>query len=270
MRQSQQIKLFSNRSARLFLIVLGCASTAASQERHPIVNGKPVSESELAAVLKLAPAELSSVLSKNPDELLRYYGLVDRLAGLAEKANLPSGSPLKEQIELARKQLLATAISDRYFSDHPVTPEDELQFYAAHKDEYTAALVKGLCVPVESSGKAADARAKAESLAKQIQSGAEFDALAAEYPIRDFGNVISKTDKTVPEPIRSAVFALTPGRDTAPIPLAGGVFILRLQSVSVKPLNEVRGDVVQRVSNERFFNWMAEIRKAVTVEYSPR
>jgi parvulin-like peptidyl-prolyl isomerase len=253
----------------IFLFVFGCASPALSQQRQAIVNGKPVTEAELTAVLKLAPAELSAVLSKKPDELLRYYGLVDRLAGLAEKANLAAESPFKEQLELARKQLLATAISDRYFTDHPVTPEEEQQFYSAHKDGYTSALVKGICVPIESAAKAAEASAKAEELAKQIGTPADFDGMAAKYPIRDFSNTIGKADAKIPEAVRSAVFGLKPGSHTSPIVLPSGVYILRLESLTVKPLAEVRGDVVQQLSAERFFAWMAEVRKSVTVEYSP-
>lgn len=164
------------------------------------MNGKTVSQADLDAILKLAPAELRPAITKNPQELLRYYGFVQRLAEMAEKEGLANQSPLRERL----------------------APD------------------------------------------------ADFDALAAMYPVRDFANVIGKADPKISEAIRSAVFALRPGAVTKPIALANGVYLFLLEGIDVPPLESVRGQLSQHLANERFLQWMADIRKSVTVESSPR
>ncbi|MBS1855535.1 MAG: peptidyl-prolyl cis-trans isomerase [Acidobacteria bacterium] len=231
------------------------AVAMAAQQRPATVNGRTVSQAELDAIIKLAPAEVRPVISKDPQELLRYYGVVDRLATMAEKDGLANESPLKEELALARMQLLATATSGRYFNEHPVSAADEQQYYAAHIDVFTSARVKGAKPPAGSSA---------------ASPGADFDALAAKYPNHDFADVIGKTDANVPEAIRTAIFELKPGGVTKPIALPGGVYLFRLEGVDVKPLDEVRGQISQRVGNERFLQWMADIRKSVTVEPAGR
>ena len=234
-----------------------------------IVNGKPVTKAELDLLLKLAPAELQAMLSKNPGALLDYYGFVDRVAELAEKGNMAAESPVKERLSVARKQILADAANERFFNDHPSTREDEEKFYSEHLDDYTSALVKVVYVPIRQAGDEPAAKAKAESLVKQLGMGAEFDELAEKYPLADFRNVIKKSDTGVSEPIRTAVFALKKGGTTGPIVLPNGVYLLRLQDLSVKALNDVRGDVADRLANDRFRAWIAEIRNSVTVQTSP-
>jgi hypothetical protein len=233
------------------------------------VNGKPVTKAELDAILKLAPVELQAVLAKDPNALLQYYGLVDRVSEMAEKSKLAEQSPIKEQLLLARKQILTNASYERYFIDHPTTRENEEKFYAEHLDDYTSALVKVAYVPIRAPGDEAAAKTKAESLVKQLGMGATFDEHAEKYPLAEFPNVIKKSDTQTPEPIRTAVFALKKGGTTSPIVLPNGVYLLRLQDLSVKALNDVRGEVADRLANDSFRAWIAEIRKSVTVETAP-
>jgi hypothetical protein len=81
--------------------------------------------------------------------------------------------------------------------------------------------------------------------------------------------VIRKSDAGIPEPIRTAVFALKKGGTTSPIVLPNGVYLLSLQDLSVKALNDVRGDVADRLANDSFRVWIAEIRKTVVVQAAP-
>jgi parvulin-like peptidyl-prolyl isomerase len=251
------------------LLLVACIVGGLSAQTAT-VNGKPVSQGELDALLKFAPAELRSVLTKDPSELLRYYGLVDRMAEIAEKDNLPGESPLKEQLALARKQILTNAVYERFFTEHPSTPESEQKFYAAHIDDYTSALVKTAFVPIHAPEDESAARSKAQSLVKQLAMGAEFDELVEKYPADGFPAVFKKSDANVPQAIRTAVFALKKGETTTPIVLSIGVYLVRLQEISVKALDEVRGDVAQRLSTEGFFAWIEGIRKTVVIDTAPK
>src|SRR5262249_636480 len=159
----------------------------AQEKTPPMVNGRPISEEEKSAIMSLAGPELGPVISRNPEELLRFYGLIDRLAEIAEKEKIADESPVKEQLQLAltlqRKKVLADALAQQYVTRHPVTAEDEKKYYAAHLGDYTVAHVQGLCVPIATEKESGAAKAKADELAAQLAKGAGFAALAAKYPV---------------------------------------------------------------------------------------
>jgi parvulin-like peptidyl-prolyl isomerase len=261
---------FSRRVSKLLLLAAPLAMILAAQDAPvAIVNGKAVTKAEVDALLEVLPAEQRTAVSKDPTALLRYYGMLERISEIAEKAKLPEQSPIKEKLMMARRYSLFMTISERYLADHPSTPEDQEKFYKEHLDDYTSALVKVVYVPINGAGDESAAKAKAQSLVKQLAMGADFDELAEKNPLTGFPNVIKKSDTTAPEAIRTAVFALKKGGATAPIALANGVYLIRLQDLSVQALNDVRGDVTQRVDIARFSAWMLGIDQSVTVEIQP-
>src|SRR4051794_31844588 len=104
----------SHRIAKLLLLAAPLAMILSAEDAPTAtVNGKPVTKAELDAILKLAPVELQAVLAKDPNALLQYYGLVDRVSEMAEKSKLAEQSPIKEQLLLARKQILTNASYER-------------------------------------------------------------------------------------------------------------------------------------------------------------
>jgi parvulin-like peptidyl-prolyl isomerase len=232
-----------------------------------MVNGRVVSQAELDAVLSMAEPEVRPVVAGNPEELLRYYGFIERLAEIAEKQKLADESPLKEQLLVARKKALAQALSNQYVTDHPATPEELKQYYDAHVADFTVANVKALCVPIANEADREGAKAKAEGLVRQVRNGGDFGALAAKYPMpAGFSNTIRKSDQAIPDIIRTLVFQLKPGEVTAPITLPSGVFLLRLEKVQVKPFDEVRAEVSTLAVNQAFLKWVESVRKTVDVK----
>jgi len=258
-----------NRFAAHLLPLWLLASFAAFPQTSPrvTVNGKALTETQLEVVTKVAPPELRPLIVKDPKELLRFYGFIDRMAELAEKANLDADSVVKERLAFGRKQILADELMQRYGAAHPVTAEDEQQYYEGHLDDYTSALVKVIFVPVRPTAGAKAANARADELARQLTHGANFDALAKRYPVEgNFSNVIGKRDAATPEAIRTAVFALSPGGTTAPITLSNGVYLIQLEKIGVKPLADARGEIVQQIATDRFLAWVNEVRSTVVVE----
>jgi PPIC-type PPIASE domain len=258
--------------SRRFLLLGFLPVVLSAQKPTPsVVNGHPVSQAELDSILKLAPAELKSVVLNNPEELLRYYGTVDRLAELAEKQHLADESPTKEQLMVARKQVLADALTNHYFSAHPVLPEDEKKYYETHLDDFTVAHIKGLCVPIATAAEATSAQAKAEQLAQQLRDGADFTAVAAKYPLpQGIPNTISQTDKKIPDAIRALLFVRKPGEFTPPIPTPNGVYIFRVDKIETKPFSEARVEANNLAGLQAFSEWLEGVRKTVDVKLGSR
>ncbi len=90
----------------------------------------------------------------------------------------------------------------------------------------------------------AEAKAKIEDLAKQIQGGADFGKLARDISDDktsaakdgDFGVV--KQDSSYPPAIKTAVFALKQGELSAPIRQPNGFYLIRAEEINQQPFNE--------------------------------
>ena len=133
-----------------------------------------------------------------------------------------------------------------------------------HKDDFTTANVTALQVPIRNESEAGAAKAKAETLWKQIQGGADFAALAKQYPVDGEFKTFKKSDK-LPQDIKDAVLALKPGAVCRPVARPNGVFLIRLDSLTVKTLQEARGDIVKTLQDSAYQKWMDGVRKSVVI-----
>jgi parvulin-like peptidyl-prolyl isomerase len=228
------------------------------------VDGKPVTQAQLEALIGQIPEQQKNAISGNPEELLRYYGFISRLAEMAEKAKLFEQSPYKEQLDLHRKTVLAAAMASEHGKDLNVSTADVEKYYEEHKDSFTTANITVVQVPVKNEADAAPAKQKADSLWKQLQSGGDFAAMAKLYPVDGDFKSFKKSDG-IPQEIKDAVFQLKPGQVTKPIARANGVFLIRLDSVVVKPLKDARGDVLKTIQDAKYQEWLDGVRKSVVI-----
>jgi parvulin-like peptidyl-prolyl isomerase len=229
------------------------------------VDGKPVNQAQLEALINLVPEQQRGAIAGNTDELLRYYGFVCRMAEMAEKQKLGEMSPYKEQLELGRKTVLAVAAMSEYGKNLGIKSADVDKYYEEHKDTFTTANVTIVQVPIASEKEAAAAKAKAESLRKQIKAGGDFAAMAKQYPVEGDLKSFKKSDAAIPNEIKDAVFALKPGEVTQPMARPNAVFLIRLDSLVVKPLQDARGDVLKTLQDSKYQAWMDGVRKSVVV-----
>ena len=65
-----------------------CCASAQTDEPHAIVDGKPVSLSDVQALMGSMPPQLQ----KNADELFRYYGFLNRMAAKGEAISWTNGA----------------------------------------------------------------------------------------------------------------------------------------------------------------------------------
>jgi parvulin-like peptidyl-prolyl isomerase len=226
------------------------------------VNGKPVTQAMLEELSQSVPPEQKRLLGDKPEDLLRYYAFITRMAELAEKQKLAEQSPYKERLDLARIQILGDAMMTEKGKDLNVSSAEVEKYYEAHKEQFTTVNVTVMQVPVKTDSELAAAKAKAESLSKKLQSGGDFDAMAKEYPVDGDFKSFKKSDN-IPAEIKDAVFALKPGQITKPIPRANGVFLIRLDSMVTKPLQDARGDVLKVLQDAMYSQWMNNVRESV-------
>jgi parvulin-like peptidyl-prolyl isomerase len=246
------------------LMAATCVFAQAPEMVRGTVDGKPVNQAQLEALINLVPEQARAGITGNQDELLRYYGFVSRMAEMAEKSKLWEQTPYKEQLELGRKTVLAVAQMAEYSKNLNIPAAEVDKYYADHKDDFTTANVTVVQVPLKSAADAAAAKTKAETLWKQVQGGADFAALAKQYPVEGEFHSFKKSD-AIPQEIKDAVFQLKAGGVTRPVALPNGVFLVKLDSLVVKSMSEARGDVLKTLQDAKFQAWMNDVRKSVVV-----
>ncbi len=247
------------------------------------IDGQKVLASDLQAVMRaVSPAQQQQIL-QDPRIFLETYGLMRRLAGMAEKGALDQKSPLKEQ--LAYNRMLALAQAQMSFAQNQIVvkPEEVKKFYGENKDVFSQVRIKVIYLPFSSGAASsgtpekktpteAEAQAKAEKLYADIQAGADFVKLVKENsgdPTSaakdgDFG-VISRSDN-LPEEIKTAVFALKQGQVTKPIKLPNGYYLLRVEELTVQPLEKVEAKITDDLLNMRMNDWMKGIKDSIEVK----
>lgn len=253
-------------------------------ESVAVVKGRRLTAGELLAVLRGASPQIRQNLRANPKQFLVELARMNSLVEYAEKEGLPEKSPYREQLAWVRSDLLSQAILNDFNLRHPVTAEQEKQYYESHRDDFTEARVKVIYIPFVADPKAQgsgggkhrseeQARTLAESLRTQIQGGADFIELVRKYSEDadsrakdgDLG-VIRRKDQ-VPDRIKAAIFTLQPGQVSELVRQPNGFYLFRLEEIRTKTLDEVRDEVNREAQSAKFQSWFDGIRKSVAVTY---
>lgn len=249
-----------------------------------VVDGRKVTAADLEVVFRaVSPATRQQAL-RSSAQFLQQYGLLRRLAEMAEKNRLHERSPLKEQLEYNRMLAMAQAQLNEAQSRIRVSSEEARQYYEAHKDAYRQARVKVLYIPFSSqpaperngqgttSLTESEAKAKAEELLKQIRGGVDFVELVKRHsgdPVSrekggDFG-VIRKSDN-LPEEVKAAVFGLKPGEVSAPVRQPNGYYLFRVEEVREQPFEEVEQQIVEQLRQQKFSEWVQATQKSIEIK----
>lgn len=233
------------------------------------IAGKPITAEQAIEMMKPLPPEERKRLENNLQALLQQLYMENQIAEQATKMSLDQQSPWKEQLQLARANILTQAYLDKLSSNSAAgTATDPKQYYDAHAAEYDQVKISGIVIafsppgtPASSAGASrteAQAEEKATDLEKKLKAGADLSALArAESDIQQSaaqGGTLGEFivgDPNVPADIKAAVAKLQPGQIAEPVRANGRVYILRLDSRTRLPFEQVRAGIVARSQNER-------------------
>ncbi len=250
---------------------------------------------EFEKLVATFPADLQKAARSNPKQVMQSYFLMESLTREAEKEKLDETSPLKEQLQLHRMQLLAQTLVNRELQSIPVSAEDEQKRYDADQKKYEQAKVRGILIgfgdpqainaqvdmsnlkdPKVSLPKGLRTQAEAEAIAKDLvaeaRGGADFSALdKAKSDDKttgakggDFG--VTRQSDNLPSDVKKAIFSMKPGEVSDPIKQPIGYYILKVEERNTQPLSEVRQQVANDVRQERFQKWMAGKQKQFEVK----
>lgn len=248
------------------------------------VDGKAVTAAEMHGLFRTVGLPVQQNAAKDPQAFLRQYAMLKRLSELAEKNHLDQQSPYKEALAAGRMQILYQAAIQHTYENIPVQADEQKKFYEANRDRWAQAKVKVIYIPfshdppskTEPGAKKilreAEAKAKAESLVRQIRAGADFVKLVKEHSedptsVAKDGDfpLISKSDQ-IPDDIKAAVFALKKGEVSEPVRAANGYYIFRAEEMIVKPYDQVKDDIFNELKLARLREFLDSIQNSVEVK----
>jgi parvulin-like peptidyl-prolyl isomerase len=113
-----------------------------------------------------------------------------------------------------------------------------------------------------------DSQELAEELQTQIEEGSSFEQLAKEYSLADervFNGMMGPISRgTIPDVLRAAVDATTPGKLINPIDIEGRFALFRLEQILPASLEDPQ--LKQSLQNELFEKWLGEKIQDLTVK----
>jgi peptidyl-prolyl cis-trans isomerase C len=249
-----------------------------------VVNGVKVTAEDVKNMVANIPPQMQQAFATNPQQFMREYAWYMRIEALAEKAGLDKRSPYKERLEFQKMLTLVQAMYDQALTDVTVTRDTELEYYRENEQKYKETQAKLIYIPFSAAdatpagGKKVltevEARAKAESIAKQARAGADFIKLVKENSEDpgsvsqngDIGVGIRSTTTHVPEPMRNAILALTQGQISDPIRHENGYYVFRAESVGVLPYEKVREEIYKELKQTGFRKWQQKTQSESAIQ----
>ena len=240
---------------------------AAPAERVATVNGKPLPKSEFELYVTNMNRQSGREVSEDQKgELLDQYISMQLAAEEAEKAGVDKDQKVRDQLALARVQVLVDAGLQKYLEAHPVQdselrPEYDAQVAALPREYHARHIL-------------VDDQAAAEAITKELKGGADFAKVAAkrskDSSSKSGGDLGWFTLDTMVPPFANAVKAMQPGQLTEqPVQSQYGWHVIKLEetrATSAPPFDEVKDRVKMIVQRKKLQTHLEDLRKAAQVE----
>jgi peptidyl-prolyl cis-trans isomerase C len=241
--------------------------SAPPGERVATVNGKPLPKSEFELfVANMSRQSGREVGAEQKAEMLDHYIGMQLAAEEAEKAGLDKEQKVRDQLALARLQVLVEASMQKYLDAHPVQdselrPEYDRQVAALPREYHARHIL-------------VDDQASAEAITKELKGGADFAKLAAkrskDSSSKSGGDLGWFTLDSMVKPFADAVRAMSPGELTAqPVQSQFGWHVIKLEesrASAAPPFEDVKDRVKTIVQRKKLETHLAELRKTAKIE----
>jgi peptidyl-prolyl cis-trans isomerase C len=239
----------------------------APAERVATVNGKPVPKSEFDLyIANMSRQAGRDVTEEQKGEMLDQYIKMQLAAEEAEKGGIEKDPKVRDQLALARLQVLLEAGMQKYLDSHPVAdselrPEYDRQVAALPREYHARHIL-------------VDDQAAAEAITKELEKGADFAKLAAKRSKdttgKSGGDLGWFTLDSMVKPFSDAVRTLAPGELTRqPVKSEFGWHVIKLEesrASSAPPFEEVKDRVKTLVQRKKLQTHLDELVKAAKIE----
>jgi peptidyl-prolyl cis-trans isomerase C len=265
------MKKFAVSRSALALAVACALPLAAHAQNIAVVNGKPIPKARYDALVSQLKAQGQQPTPELEPQIKDELVLREMFVQEAESRNIAASPEFKAQMDLARQGILINTLFTEYQKKNPVSEADVKAEYEKYKSESKAGgnqyRARHILVEKEEDAK---------SLIAQIKGGAKFDELAKKNSkdpgSKDKGGDLDFADPKayVPE-FSAALLKLKKGEMTqTPVKSEFGYHIIKLEDTretQFPPLESLRPQIEQRLSQQRLGQFREEIRKKTKTDY---
>jgi len=257
---------------KLTFVALACAAVfplAAAAQNIAIVNGKPVPKARVDALMQQVSRSGQQlppdIETRVKDEVVMREIYMQE----AEKRGLAGSAEYKQQMEMARQQILIGVLFEDYRKKNPVTDADAKAEYEKFKAANSGTEYRARHILVEKEE-------EAKALIKQINGGAKFEDVARKSS-KDQGSAANGGDldyaapgSYVPE-FSQAMVKLKKGEMTAePVKSQFGWHIIKLEDsreAQFPPFEEVKPQIQQRLQQQKLAAFRDEMKSRAKTDY---
>jgi len=282
------------------------ATPATPEKIAAVVNGEPISEAELAAVVErqlrgrqVPPETLQEVRQLILQSLIngrlvnqfvaakkieadpkQVDSAMEDVKKRVAAAGLPLDAVLQVQglTEQSLRSRIAAELAFQAFADAEVTDETLKDYFASHKQEYDGTEVRASHLLIKLEEDAGDqqrkaALAKVQAIRQEIVEGLDFAEAATKYSgcpsASDGGDLgfFPRRDQMV-EPFARAAFALAKGEVSEPVKTRFGFHLIRVtdRKPGDKGLEDVRDELKAALDRDLWRKTAAEQREGAEIE----
>ena len=257
---------------KLSVVALACAALlplAAAAQNIAIVNGKPVPKARLEVLMqqvaKSGQQQPPDIEKRARDEVVMREIFLQE----AEKRGLAASPEYKQQMELARQQLLIAALFEEQRKKTPISETDLKAEYDKLKGANQGTEYRARHILVEKEE-------EAKALIKQLNGGAKFEDLAKKNS-KDPGSGANGGDldfaaagSYVPE-FSQAMVKLKKGEMTdTPVKTQFGWHIIKLEDTreaQFPPFEELKPRIQQQLQQQKLASFRDELRAKAKTDY---
>lgn len=257
------------RLAGAALVGLAFALPVAAQDAGKIatVNGKDIPKSRADLLARQASQQGQQDSPQLRNQIREELVNRELLAQEADRRGVGKSGEIKEQLELARQQVIIQAFLQDWAKTNPVTDEQLRGEYEKIKSQMGGNEYKARHILVESEAEAKDITAK-------LKKGEKFEELAklSKDPgsKENGGDLGWNTPQTFVKPFSEAMQKLKKGETTdAPVQTQFGWHVIRLEDtrpVKHPPFDEVKPQVTQRLQRQMLEKLVADLRAKAKIQ----
>lgn len=240
---------------------------AIAATRAALVNGKPIPKSRVDTVVRQQAAHGVA----DTDQLRK--AVVDRLINFelvaqeADKKGLTKHADVREQIELAREQVIFEAYMADYFKAKPISD-------AALKSEYDKVKAQRGDKEYKARHVLVESEAQAKDIIAQLDKGVKIDELAKQSKdtgSRDHGGDLNwNTPATFVKPFADALVKLEKGKYTRqPVQSQFGWHVIQLddmRTAQFPPFEQVKPQIQNMLQEKEVQNVFTALRSKAKIE----
>jgi hypothetical protein len=249
-----------------------------------VINGGNLTAAQFTGLMQAVSPTVRANAMRAPEPFLEQYALLLRLEEEAVKLGLDQRQPYKNELRYNEEQILAQSLMDDHLNKTVIGPQEQRKAYEedSGRFRFTEARVIyvsfSLTPPPRTDPNAPkvlseqEAREKIEGILAKVRGGTDFTALVALHSEdantreRNGSIEIYSSDQRIPEEVRKPLLATKEGEVTAPIRLANGFYLFKVERHRVRSYDEVKDQIFEELRQGQWQKWFQGVRDSIDVK----